>query len=151
MLLKRRPVFEARPGGGQVESVVFPKPWLEFFVVFFKETSFGKQSGRRCRTMMSPGRGALPKDYSRYAVRTHGSGLTKHSCLPGSVPHGSHEVTKKVPLLSHPGALMGRLKSDGSCCKNPSAHLQQDCHEFTEVRVQAGHLGLAGHALHVLL
>lgn len=37
MLLKRRPIFEARPGGGQVESVVFPKPWLEFFVFFFKK------------------------------------------------------------------------------------------------------------------
>ena len=35
MLLKRRPVFETRPGGGKVESVVFPKPWLEFFFLFF--------------------------------------------------------------------------------------------------------------------
>lgn len=44
--------------GVKVESMVFPKLWLEFF----KETSVRKQSGIRWRTIMSTGSGVLPKD-----------------------------------------------------------------------------------------
>ena len=35
MLLKRRPVFETGPEAGKVESVVFPKLWLEIFLKLF--------------------------------------------------------------------------------------------------------------------
>ena len=70
---------------------------------------------------MSPGLGALPEDYSRLQCGLNGSGNIARL-------HGLHYMAptrlqnKLPPLLSHPGGLMGRLNSDGSCCKTRSAH-----------------------------
>lgn len=52
-------------------------------------------------------------------------------------------LQNKLPPCSPTQGDSGRLNSDGSGCKTCSAHLHQDCCEFTQMRVQAGCLGPA--------